>query len=106
MQGPLEKLCPACSPLPLQQQKQLQHPRGAAATLLIYSPRDKPACRDSRERPVVVDEVEAEEVATDANSVGPVEPSTEVLLVLVEAVVAAVDVTAERNSSFCTSRAH
>lgn len=55
---------------------------------------------------MVVDEVEAEEVATDANSVGPVEPSTEVLLVLVEAVVAAVDVTAERNSSFCTSRAH
>lgn len=44
------------------------------------------------ERPVVVVEVEAEEVATDANKEGPVEPSTEVVLV-VEAVVAAVDVT-------------
>lgn len=45
------------------------------------------------ERPVVVvvDEAGAEEVATDANNVGPVEPSTEVLVVL-EAVVAAVDV--------------
>lgn len=45
------------------------------------------------ERPVVVAEVAAEEVATEANSVGPVEPSTEVVLVLLEAVVAAVDVT-------------
>lgn len=44
------------------------------------------------ERPVVVVEVEAEEVATDANKEGPVEPSTEVVLV-VEAVVAAVDAT-------------
>lgn len=43
------------------------------------------------ERPVVV-EAGAEDVATDANNEGPVEPSTEVLLV-VEAVVAAVDVT-------------
>lgn len=43
------------------------------------------------ERPVVVDDAGAAELATDANKVGPVEPRTEV--VLVEAVVAAVDVT-------------
>lgn len=43
------------------------------------------------ERPVVVEDAGAEELATDANKVGPVEPRTEV--VLVEAVVADVDVT-------------
>lgn len=43
------------------------------------------------ERPVVVDDVGAEELATDANNVGPVELRMEV--VVVEAVVAAVDVT-------------
>lgn len=101
MQGPWEKLCPACSLLPLQQ---LQQAQGAAATLLLYCPRDKAACRDSRERPVLVLEAGAEDVATDANNEGPVEPSTEVVLG-VEAVVAAVDVTAETNSSMCTSRA-
>lgn len=41
------------------------------------------------ERPVVVDDVGAEELAIDANNVGPVEPRMEV--VVVEAVVAAVD---------------
>lgn len=95
MQGPLGKLCPACSPhLCLQQQQ----PQGAAARLLLYCPRDKPAWRDSRERPEVLEEAGAEEVATDANKEGPVEPSTEVVLV-VEAVLAAVDVTAGTNSS-------
>lgn len=44
------------------------------------------------ERPVLPEEAGAEEGATDANNEGPVEPSTEVLL-LVEAVLAAVDVT-------------
>lgn len=44
------------------------------------------------ERPVVLEEAGAEEVATDANKEGPVEPSTEVVLV-VEAMLAAVDVT-------------
>lgn len=43
------------------------------------------------ERPVEVEEAGAEEVATEANNEGPVEPSTELLLV-VEAVLAAVDV--------------
>lgn len=42
------------------------------------------------ERPVEVEEAGAEEVATEANNEGPVEPSTELLLV-VEAVLAAVD---------------
>lgn len=102
MQGPLAKLCPACSPLPLQQ---LQQPQGAAALLLLYCPRDKPACRDSRERPVLVEEAGAEEVATDANKEGPVEASTEVLLVL-EAVVAAVDVTAETKSTLSSHPLH
>lgn len=102
MQSPWEKLCPACSLLPLQQ---LQQAQAAAARELLLN-RDKAAWRDSRERPVVVVVVEAgaEDVATDANNEGPVEPSTEVLLV-VEAVVAAVDVTAETKSSMCTSRA-
>lgn len=43
------------------------------------------------ERPVVVDVVSAEELTIDANNVGPVEPRMEV--VVVAAVVAAVDVT-------------
>lgn len=43
------------------------------------------------ERPVVVDEVGAEELAIDANKVGPVEPRREA--VVVAAVVEAVDVT-------------
>lgn len=43
------------------------------------------------ERPVVVDDAGAEELATDANNVGPVEPRMEV--VVVAAVVAAVVVT-------------
>lgn len=77
-------------------------PRGAAAAaaawLPLHCPRAKPACRDSHERPVVLEEAGAEEVATDANKEGPVEPSTEVVLV-VEAVLAAVDVTAGTNSS-------
>lgn len=49
-----------------------------------------------RERPVVVDDVGAEELAIDANNVGPVEPRMEV--VVVEAVVAAVDGTTNRKS--------
>jgi len=44
----------------------------------------------------VVADVGAEELATDANNVGPVEPRMEV--VLVEAAVAAVDVTTNRKS--------
>lgn len=54
---------------------------------------------------MLLEEAGAEEVVTDANKEDPVEPSTEVLLVL-EAVVAAVDVTAETNSSMGTSTAH
>lgn len=100
MQGPWRS-CAQPAPLPLQQQ-----PQGAAAAWLPLDwPRANPACRDSRERPVVLEEAGAEEVATDANKEGPVEPSTEVVLV-VEAVLAAVDVTAGTNSSSCTSRAH
>lgn len=52
--------------------------------------------RDLRERPVALDDVGAEELTTDENSVGPVEPRMEV--VVVEAVAAAVDVTTNTRS--------
>lgn len=44
----------------------------------------------------MVDDVGTEELTMDANNAGPVEPRTEV--VVVEAVVAAVDVTTDRKS--------
>lgn len=44
----------------------------------------------------MVDDVGAEELTTDANNVGPVDPRMDV--VVVEAVVAAVDVTTNRKS--------
>lgn len=45
---------------------------------------------------MAVDDVGPEELTMDANNAGPVEPRTEV--VVVEAVVAAVDVTTDRKS--------
>ena len=53
----------------------------------------KSVYRVLRERPVVVDDVGAEELTIDANNVGPVEPRMEVVVVAAAAVVAAVDVT-------------